>query len=146
MKWIFTVCIALCFLSFQTQNVDTPRKVKQDFTPANCVWLRDNEFIDQTEISNIDYREYLGWLKKFRNDSVSSSQYPDTLAWRNVLASGEPFVKFYFTHPAYSQYPVVGVSYDQGVAYCQWRSDRAMELIAADKKKHPNKKYPLKII
>src|SRR2546429_599284 len=98
MKLVFTICIALCFLSFQKLHIDAPKKVKQDFTPANCVWLRDNEFIDQTEISNLDYREYLDWLKRFRNDSVYTSQHPDSLVWRNVLATSDPFVKFYFTH------------------------------------------------
>jgi len=52
--------------------------------------------------------------------------YPDTLCWINDLTYGysEPLVKSYFWHPAYNNYPVVGVSWNQANAYCNWRTER----------------------
>lgn len=62
--------------------------------------------------------------------------YPDTLCWMHDFAYSynEPMVKLYFWHPAYDNYPVVGVSWHQAQAYCQWRSDRLNEdILIAEK-------------
>ena len=45
------------------------------------------------------------------------------------MAYNEPYVNHYFRHSAYSFYPVVGVSWEQAMAYCQWRTDRVNEQI-----------------
>jgi formylglycine-generating enzyme len=49
------------------------------------------------------------------------------------LAYNEPYVENYFRHPAYSEYPVVGVTWEQADAYCKWRTDRVNEQILVDK-------------
>ncbi len=89
-------------------------------------------YMDETEVRNIDYNEYLYWLSY-----VYSSDYrflyrealPDTLVWRERLSYNEPMVELYLRHPAYEQYPVVGVSWVQATKYCEWRTDRVNELI-----------------
>ncbi len=142
-------------------------------------------YIDQTEVSNFDYLEYLFWLgrvygsvdplnpnryepdatedleiQEFANlDSIKdlsgdksafkkyvdnynesfTSNYqevyrkalPDTLCWRSPLSSMEHFVNYYLRHPAYRDYPVVGVSWIQANEYCKWRTDRVNEYILA---------------
>ena len=69
-------------------------------------------FIDETEVANVHYREYIYWLENtFSADSAILAQsLPDTLVWREELAYNEPFVEYYFRYPAYNYYPVVGVS------------------------------------
>jgi gliding motility-associated lipoprotein GldJ len=58
---------------------------------------------------------------------------PDSSVWRKDLAYNEPYVNNYFRHPAYSEYPVVGVTWEQAEAYCAWRTDRVNEQILVDK-------------
>lgn len=50
--------------------------------------------------------------------------YPDTLCWLKdfTYAYNEPFVKEYFSHVGYDNYPVVGVSWNQAEAFCHWRT------------------------
>ena len=51
--------------------------------------------------------------------------YPDTLVWLAEFsyAQNEPMVQQYFTHPAYDDYPVVGVTWRQARAFSHWRAD-----------------------
>ena len=87
-------------------------------------------FIDETEVANVHYREYIYWLENtFSSDSaVLAKALPDTLVWREELAYNEPFVEYYFRHPSYNYYPVVGVSWLQAHDFCIWRTDRVNEL------------------
>lgn len=50
--------------------------------------------------------------------------YPDTLAWIHdfTYSYHEPLTNMYFWHPAYDNYPVVGVTWKQARAFCIWRS------------------------
>ena len=88
-------------------------------------------YMDETEVRNVDYREYLFWLKRVFIDypEIRNRALPDTLVWREKLAYNEPYVNLYFRHPAYQEYPVVGVNWEQANDYCAWRTDRVNELI-----------------
>ncbi len=90
----------------------------------------DSYYIDETEVTNIAYREYVYWLQRVyvSYPKVYQNALPDTLVWRRPLAFNEPYVSTYFRHPAYDQYPVVGVSWRQANDYCIWRSDRINEI------------------
>ncbi len=92
-------------------------------------------YMDQSEVSNLDYLEYIHWLTR-----VYGSEYPemitralpDTTVWRSSLSYNEPMVEIYFRHPAYRDYPVVGVSWLQANDYALWRSDRVNEMLLVE--------------
>jgi gliding motility-associated lipoprotein GldJ len=86
-------------------------------------------YMDETEVRNVDYREYLYWLRRVYADypDIYKNALPDTLCWRRTLAYNEPYVENYFRHPAYREYPVVGISWIKANAYCKWRTDRVNE-------------------
>ena len=92
-------------------------------------------YMDETEVTNLMYLEYLDWLKNvfpptnenFKN--IYTGALPDTLVWRNRLGYNEVMTNNYLRHPAYANYPVVGVSWIQAVEFANWRTDRVNELI-----------------
>ena len=88
-------------------------------------------YMDETEVSNQDWLDYLHWISiTFPDDhELYYNASPDTLVWRSPLSYNEPYVNNYLRHPAFQDYPVVGVTWDQVQDYCQWRTDRANEHI-----------------
>lgn len=60
--------------------------------------------------------------------------YPDTLCWiRDFTYSyNEPWTLKYFRHPAFAEYPVVGVTWEQAKAFCDWRTNRKAEFLSLD--------------
>ena len=92
-------------------------------------------YIDETEVTNLMYNEYLNWLETVfptQNPDyqlIYNGALPDTLVWRNTLGYVEELTTNYLRHPAYSEYPVVGVNWLQAVQYAEWRSDRVNEFI-----------------
>lgn len=93
-------------------------------------------YMDETEVANVDYREYVYWLERVHGESnrqVVKKALPDSLVWREELAYNEPLVHSYFRHPAYDEYPVVGVTWEQANDYATWRSDRVNEYLLIEK-------------
>ena len=89
-------------------------------------------YMDETEVRNLDYLEYLHWTMKVFSANfyeIYKKALPDTLSWRERMAYNEPYVEYYLRHPAYRDYPVVGVNWLQATDFAAWRSDRVNEFI-----------------
>jgi gliding motility-associated lipoprotein GldJ len=89
-------------------------------------------YMDETEVTNLHWLEYLYWTKRVYGldyPEIYTKALPDTLVWRQKLAFNEPYTEFYLRHPAYRDYPVVGVNWLQANDYCAWRSDRVNEYL-----------------
>jgi len=98
-----------------------------DYNPTvpGSVYLRslsvkvDSFFIEKYEVSNRKYLEFVN--DAISKDSILGRTYlPDTLVWRRESSYNEPYVDYYLRHPAYADYPVVGVSYNQATAFAEW--------------------------
>ena len=86
-------------------------------------------YMDETEVTNSEYFLYVQNTKdvfppseeKYKH--IYNSVLPDTLVWRKSLGNTDILSENYLRHPAYSDYPVVGVSWLQANQYCKWRTN-----------------------
>lgn len=92
-------------------------------------------YMDETEVTNFMYLEYLDWLKNVFPPTEDNYKHiyegasPDTLVWRDRLGYNETMTNNYLRHPSYADYPVVGVNWLQAVEFSKWRTDRVNEAI-----------------
>ena len=71
-------------------------------------------FMDETEVTNIMYLEYLDWLKRMYGNDVELKKIylaalPDTLVWRNPLGFNEDMVNNYLRHPAFQNLSLIHI-------------------------------------
>ena len=100
-------------------NTDRPVPSTQPMISKDTAYVNeDGEIIRQT-ISRALSGDY-----DFLNTYIVNI-YPDTTAWINDFENSynEPYVRMYFAHGGYSDYPVVGVSWEQANAFANWRTD-----------------------
>lgn len=97
-------------------------------------------YMDETEVTNMMYMEYLDWLKRVyppdqeNYKNIYEGASPDTLVWRNRLGYNETMTEYYLRHPAYGEYPVVGVNWIQATEFSRWRTDRVNEKILEEQR------------
>ncbi len=87
-------------------------------------------YMDETEVTNNMYLQYLYYIKKKfppsnqNYSNIYKGAVPDTLVWRNPLGFNESMVKHYLRHPSYAKYPVVGVNWVQANEFSEWRTNQ----------------------
>lgn len=99
-------------------NTDKPVPTETPIISKDTAWIDDNGEIIRQTISRGLSGDY-----DFVNTYIVNV-YPDTTVWVNDFdnAYNEPYVRLYFSHPGYNDYPVVGVSWEQANAYAAWRT------------------------
>lgn len=99
--------------------------------------LQYREFLLDSLLAPTEVTAFKAKLKKIPRDSAElirkawmpimtlaneAAILPDTNCWASDFkySYNEPLVRYYLWHHAFDQYPVVGVSWDQAHAYCDW--------------------------
>lgn len=77
-------------------------------------------FMLKTEVSNIDYKNYLWDLKKNGKTSEYQAAQIDSTKWTSNSHSLGKYVQYYHNHPAYHHYPAVNLTREQAEKYCEW--------------------------
>ena len=113
----------------QPSVLDNPESI----TPPNAIRINDSLFVDWTENSNLNWKEYT--YDVGRHFGIQSKEYQESLP-RDVgnvkrfnvdsLLTQDSGVSRarYFLMPEYDEYPVTGITLEQAKKYSKWRSDR----------------------
>jgi formylglycine-generating enzyme len=100
-------------------------------------------YMDETEIANIQYLEYLSAVQKDSSQEVYEAALPDTTVWADPLAFNDSYVDHYLRYPGFRYFPVVGVSWVQANDFADWRTITVNNELAKNYNK-PAKKGLLK--
>jgi sulfatase modifying factor 1 len=122
-------------MSFSYREADT---LIMDYSLPNTYSIK-GFYMFPYEVSNGQYLEYIHDLK-LNNDTTWKKALPDSLVWVEPLAYNEPYVKYYLRHPAYRDYPLVGVTQKQCIRYCEWLTKKYN---STEKRKHKKVKFRL---
>lgn len=87
-------------------------------------------YMDETEITNNEYRQFMETILQdsidvLGEDYVMKELYPDTMVWVKDFTHhmGDPMMEYYYMHPAFDEYPVVGVDWEAAKYFCEWRTE-----------------------
>jgi sulfatase modifying factor 1 len=83
-------------------------------------------FIMHCEVANYEYQEFLNDLKTQGKNTLLASCTPNEMGWQNQYPFLKDFDKYYFSHPAYANYPVVNITYEAALEYCNWLTQKHM--------------------
>lgn len=89
-------------------------------------------YMDETEIANIHWLEYMHYLSKDSSQEVYQASLPDTTVWVGKLAFNDPYVDHYLRYPGFRYFPVVGVSWIQANNYAKWRTTAVNQKLLQD--------------
>lgn len=107
-----------------SEYITAPRNSERRTVTVNSFYM------DKYEVTNDFWRHYETWVVKVFGDvkpELVDLVRPDTTVWREEMAYNDPLVEYYYRHKAYSNYPVVGITWEQAEKFCQWRTDRENE-------------------
>lgn len=111
---LFISCAALK----SQDNIFTKNFEKKEFAQIN-----DSLFAAKFELSNQWYSKFLNDVK-INNSGILANVFPDTAQWAKLSNICEPFAEYYHKQQAYQKYPVVNISYDAVVLFCNWLTEK----------------------
>lgn len=113
----FAFCDDSAALAFQRfpRLPKIPRSQRLTQGPGTIFIVSKNIYLDEVEISNREWQHFLNCLAADSSQEVYDAFLPSPAA--------QP-IAGYFTNPFYQYFPVVGVSYEQAVGFCQWRGEQ----------------------
>ena len=134
----FTILIGLISISLLSFTYKKRKKFKVPenyvYVPSGTTTIGDKDvscnafFMAQHEVTNKEYRDFVQHLRENGKEEDLQKAIPDTTVWNQFGSFSEPMVNLYFSHPAYDNYPVVGVTREGAELYCIYLTEMSKEL------------------
>lgn len=114
-------------VEIQLQNIET----FFSYIPMQAFRQNDGRLVSvqsfymmKIEVPNLLYQMFINDLELQGNSEKLNEALPDTTIWGEHL----PFVNYYFRHPAYNTYPVIGVSKKGINLFCEWMTEKSKSI------------------
>jgi len=121
LKALVLILISILFISGKKEKKEV---FTLDGFEKTLSKVYDNFYMSKYEVSNLQYRTFLDELKKNGNLEKYSQAEVDSARWIDSLGINEVYVHLYLRHQAYNNYPVVNISYEGAVLFCEWLTDK----------------------
>lgn len=136
-RLLLTSLATILLLSAFTTNKKVKVKLPEEFTYIPAGTFVDFEpgeqyddkksvslhsfYMSKYEVTNLQYRNFFNEAVPGLAAEEIKKIICDSSGWNNrPLSYGEPMVTYYYSHPAYNNYPVVNISYNGATKYCEW--------------------------
>ncbi|MFM9908442.1 MAG: formylglycine-generating enzyme family protein [Chitinophagaceae bacterium] len=136
MKYKFFRFLALLIMMVMATSYNKPLffSMSAKSIQHNLARVNDTLFVNKYETSNQEYITFLQSLKE-RGSELYTSAMIDSTGWSTLVSYSSPMATYYHHHTAYSNYPVVNISQQGAIAYCNWLTEQYL----ADSKRKFNK-------
>jgi formylglycine-generating enzyme required for sulfatase activity len=123
MKWAL---LAVLLLWLPRPSWAQPAELLKSVEAPGVRFIQDSVFMDEAEVANIHWLEYLYFLRRDSSEAGYRSQLPDSTLWQGRAVVGKDTLPvslaYYLRSPSFRYYPVVGISWAQARRYCAWRT------------------------
>jgi hypothetical protein len=109
----------------------------ETFQLPGTIHVGNGLYVDYSEITNLDWREYLHWTENVfgKNSGEYLDALPDTSVWSDLEdPCWQSLSAEYFRQSTFNNSPVIGIDQEQAMTYSKWRSDRVFEFMLIDLK------------
>lgn len=129
---LIIIALSCANIKKNQQAIKLPKSLKNKyaFIPEGKVVIEKdtfptNEFyISTTEISNAEYLSFIKQLQEINQIENYKIANIDSAKWELEVGYSSPYINYYFRHNAYSNYPVVNISYEGAKLYCEWLTEK----------------------
>ncbi len=130
--FILLVTFCTCSVLFaQNDAKKIVKSLKDDFSfiPSGKAFVEGKEvtvqsfYMQNGEITNRQYLVFLNSLKSSGQLEKFKIAQIDTNQWSTLFVSSDSYARYYHSHPAYFDYPVVNVSHAGALLYCEWLNE-----------------------
>jgi formylglycine-generating enzyme required for sulfatase activity len=117
-RFILATLIVLGLSAFINKKKDKIEFTIKKLEKSLCEF-KPGLYANAYEVSNLYYRIFLNDLKKSQEPNWEK-HLPDSTGWIDIISYNDPLKEHYHNHPAYLEYPVSNITYEDALAYCEW--------------------------
>jgi formylglycine-generating enzyme required for sulfatase activity len=122
-KMYLKMFVGLTLMSFCVIGKDTDKSLGAKDVESNFVMINDSVQVSTTETTNSLYQLFLNALKDANKTEELKTAAINNEGWLNGPVSIESYVNIYSTDPKFKEYPVVNITHEAAVLFCEWYTE-----------------------